>query len=350
MNTKLTPYYWESINLPNNLQINPTNGKISGYINSNKEFKTKFNILTTVSSLPKQTSTKTFSLNVLKSKDFNNNEIISKNGIFKYATNNGRSNPQFLSKNNNFYTVYQSLDLKPEVLKYNKLEKQWTLPIKINNNSLNSNKHGHPVITIDSENFLHIFYGANFTEIKHVKSKIKNDISNWNQMEDIGFNSIYPSIISLPNNELLLFNATSDKKYIFFKSSDNGQTWNEKKEIIFWGDNYFIYPDAGIIYDNDNNIIHLSWSTHSYIKNDHQGIYYAKSINNGNSWTNSNNKTLNLPINSKNTETIYFNENEITYGESITFDENGNPAILFTTTKKPKNLHNSIYKLAYKKK
>jgi len=72
------------------------------------------------------------------------------------------------------------------------------------------------------------------------------------------------------------------------KSTDNGKTWTDRKILTAEVENISIEPKITII----NNTLHLIWKDY---RNGNPEIYYKKSVDNGETWTNDTQLTFNNP-------------------------------------------------------
>ncbi|MFC1771704.1 BNR-4 repeat-containing protein, partial [Candidatus Margulisiibacteriota bacterium] len=347
----VSPYQWSIQGLPDGLRLDNDTGLIWGEIIDLQQNSFTVTVNCRDSSRSDSDSVRVFNINLCRTIENSPVKVVSTRGVYNHATNIGRSTPQLICKNtakgNDFYAVYQGLELDPEVIFYSAGTGLWSKYFKAGNNYLKSDKHGHPVITMDSEGYLHVFFGANISFIQHSKSRRPEDITEWQTMPDIPSIALYPSVLSFTNSQMMLFYSSQDKKYCFRRSNTNGGSWSVRNEVVYWGPSFYVISDAGISYDESRDEIHFSWSTYDYSTYRHQGVYYAKTTDKGQNWQKADASSLSLPINSTNADVVYYQSDEITYGESITYDNKGQPIILFTTKKDDDA--NASYKVAYYK-
>ncbi len=339
------PYKWFAVGLPSGLTLDSLTGFIEGTIKSST-LNTKITVWDNESN--PDTSTAYFSSTFLNdvSKGI---EFVSGNGTYLHATTVYRTSPQIIYSpylDDNLFAVYQNLNLDPEIISYSYKEKKWTPPEIVGSNPLNSDQHGHPALCMDNEGYLHVFFGAHSSPLKHVVSGNPADISSWIQYQDVTNSATYPNVLAFPKKEIIVFYRPI-KDYRYIKSDNNGKSWGKENIIIDWGPNFCIYPDAGIKFDSNIETIHLCWSVWFIEQGKHRGLFYTKSNDFGNTWMNSTDSVLSLPISQKNSETVYYNDNETTYGININTQFNGRPIILFNS--KLENEEFPKVKLAIKK-
>lgn len=80
--------------------------------------------------------------------------------------------PAAVYYNNVTYVAYQGPGLDPYVIAFNHVERTWIGPIKVGENPLDAARdmHGAPSITVDGAGYLHVFYGAHASYVRHAIS------------------------------------------------------------------------------------------------------------------------------------------------------------------------------------
>jgi hypothetical protein len=139
-----------------------------------------------------------------------------------------------------------------------------------------------------NNNFVYISYWGINSTIELIKSNNNGDtweFKTLNTGPDVG----YPKVASYENHVGVVWVDTSIplEEIVFIKSDDYGTTWSEPK--IITDKNEYIYLSNPVI-TMDGNTYHLAWSDYrdwSVEGNPvHPEIYYKKSTDNGNTWTN----------------------------------------------------------------
>ncbi len=138
----------------------------------------------------------------------------------------------------------------------------WTGPMRITNGPLTNDDHGSPSILLDSSGFIHVFFGAHSTAIKHVVSTSAYSIESWVSKPDIYDLMTYPHPILMSNGTIYLivressFDNTKSWIDVIF-STNGGTTWSPLRKIIGdFGANTGIYVGA---IDFRNDQIHLEF-------------------------------------------------------------------------------------------
>ncbi|MEO1990822.1 MAG: BNR-4 repeat-containing protein, partial [Pirellulales bacterium] len=80
------------------------------------------------------------------------------------------------------FTAHQDGQGRPIVDAYNINTKAWTGLVRASNSGLGADTHGNPSITIDSKGHLHVFFGCHTKAMKHVRSVVPYDITQWEDM------------------------------------------------------------------------------------------------------------------------------------------------------------------------
>ena len=128
---------------------------------------------------------------------------------------------------NKYYIVYGGEDQKPTVVVFDYATKTFSSPIVIGPNPLwdnNHDEHGRPVIVMDGDGYLHVFYGChNSCPIYHAISDQPHDASSWHfdniTVSGDGFS--YPRPFRLPDGSIILFVRDKSKRLAYLLSSED---------------------------------------------------------------------------------------------------------------------------------
>jgi len=165
----------------------------------------------------------------------------------------------------------------------------WSSPIDITNTSYNQYK---PAIAIDNSDNIHILWRGTsdtYYQIRYIKSTDKGN--TWSSPIDItsgNYLQLYPAIvIDKAGNIHVVWDGRSPLSPTYYqiryaKSIDNGNTWSSPIDIT--SGNYYQYYPA-IATDSFNNI-HIVWEGESSLSPNYYQIRYAKSTDGGNTWSN----------------------------------------------------------------
>lgn len=326
------PYQWTAEGLPGGLSLGVRSGLLAGIVEQSRQTLFPVIVSVTDSSHPPQKQTRVFDLPVQEFDHFRYH-FIAGDGVYRFATATGRVGPQIKIYGEEVFIVYQGIDLSPCVSKWDPILLRWDVPVRAGESLLNNDPHGHPALMVEEKGFVHVFYGANFTPLRHARSTKPRIIARWKNFSERGGAVIYPRVIPLSENERVLFCATNEKNYHMQIINGGKKSSGVGHLLIKGGEGHFVYPDAGVLYDDVFNTLHVSWSIYDYASGMHNGVYYARSKDGGQRWTSKVGVPCNLPIPHESVEAIYKVAEEVTYGDAIAVDSMGNPAVLFSTKK-----------------
>ena len=191
--------------------------------------------------------------------------------------------------------------------------------------------HGGPALLIDSEGYLHIFYGPHHGPISYRKSKKPFDINDWHEKEHIGDQLTYPSVCIDSENTLYLVARHSDQNgpwsLQFFKKRQH-ETWSNSTDILISNNKKWVdegkqlYRKSGYVrwrkslqLDPNGQTLHLLFQNGEYLPTDIVTNYqndngfgsyfigYMKSNDGGNTWL-AQNEEISLPATPQSIEII----------------------------------------------
>ncbi len=169
--------------------------------------------------------------------------------------------------NGKTYVVWQGPDLDPYIDCYTHSTESWHGPVKVGTNPLVGDYHGSPVVVVDDLGYIHVFFGAHLTTIKHSRSFNPEDLSIMSSMVDIGITHTYPKVIKDSSGKIYLFCRVTNFDEALRTSDDNFVT---SDKIIDNTDITYAGPPA---YDEANGRIHLCWTGWTGAQN--ENIYHA---------------------------------------------------------------------------
>jgi hypothetical protein len=185
--------------------------------------------------------------------------------------------------------------------------------------------HGYPAILIDSSGYIHVFWGAHYTDVCYSKSNNPEDISAWTVKVSPG-NGSYFQPIQLSNGTIYLFYRKGNPAldgyiYQYKTSTDGGATWSVITEVF----HEFAYMRfvKGI-----GDTIHVSGEGDQTTGYDRIDLYYA--LFEGGIWKKDDGTLLVLPVHISTTDIKIHDSGVLGIVKSIcTFDSLNRPMIAF---------------------
>jgi len=143
--------------------------------------------------------------------------------------------PSAVYHNGATYIVWQGdTGYDPYIIKYNHSTDTFSDPVKVGANPLSGDSHGAPVVMVDNQSYIHVFYGAHASALKYSKSDNPEDITAWTLQADPDNQCTYPHVLYDDGAIHLTYRRTSgalgDRVYRI--SEDNGATWGPETLII----------------------------------------------------------------------------------------------------------------------
>ena len=232
------------------------------------------------------------------------NESVQASGGFQYAEHGNRGHFAWLA---NFDD-----DNKPAVYINTKdlTTGEWGTPQKVYSVFSLWDTHYFPVICIDNDGYIHIFFDCHYSQLHYLRSKYVNETGALaaDNHDTVMFLNPYNDS-SAPQNITgataatypVAFTTKSGRTYVMFRqggsstsyqyrfsyTDNNGSSWSGA--WIFLNDTFYyssLYTHRrvylyGLRYDRSNDVLHISW-THNHVLPDkaewERGIWYSYSI------------------------------------------------------------------------
>lgn len=160
--------------------------------------------------------------------DFSTKEIT---GIIKNAGDSAFltiNTPSAIYYNGFTYIVYSGYLDRPYIIKYNHSTNTFSESVEISETALAvSDDHGQPCLVIDTNGYIHVFWGAHTGVIRYSKSDNPEDITSWTGGSS-PTKGTYPQLIKFSNDDIYMFfrqTTSPDCIWGYIKSSNNCATW-----------------------------------------------------------------------------------------------------------------------------
>ena len=160
----------------------------------------------------------------------------------------------YVSSQNKIFLVWQGVDENwnyegdPFISYFDTNTKTWATPVRIGSNptwtrTSPPDEHGHPVMWIDTDGYIHVLWGGHGVDIKHAKSQSPYDISSWNESTFCsGSCGTYPKVFWEGNTIYVFRRKSSDTSSLTMrKSTDGGDTWGSDTTIVSNSDSESMY-------------------------------------------------------------------------------------------------------------
>ncbi|MDB6123110.1 MAG: hypothetical protein JWQ71_2103 [Pedosphaera sp.] len=193
--------------------------------------------------------------------------------------------------------------------------------------------HDNPTLMVDDKGFIWIFSPSHGTARPSYIHRGKKPYSIDEFERILVTNFSYPQPWWMPGNGFLFLHTRyADGRNLFAMTSKDGVQWNDPQKIgkIEMGDYQISWLNGhrlATAFDFHPKPLGL---------NGRANIYYLETRDFGKTWTTADGKAVELPLTkTNNTALIYDSRKEglLVYLKDIAFDANGNPVILFLTSK-----------------
>ncbi|MBI5001079.1 MAG: right-handed parallel beta-helix repeat-containing protein, partial [Euryarchaeota archaeon] len=184
------------------------------------------------------------------------------------------------------YMIYMNWSFCTYIVEYNHVTETFSEPVPIGVTCYND--HCMPVLSIDSDGYLYVFYGQRYGYWQYYQiSTSPYNISSWSGpiAFDSGISSYfsYPQVWNNPGTNRLIYMAQDySGPTLFMTTYDRlNDTWSGRKDII---DYHISTPYLISTMDPlHNNTIHLAWT---YYAGGTTRVYYMRGVDGGDRWYN----------------------------------------------------------------
>jgi len=268
------------------------------------------------------------------------NGLLHPDGLAKAFGGNQNPSAVYVPSQDKTYIVYAASDDHPRILYYDHTSNSFSEIVNIGGSALDY--HGIPVIAVDSDGYIHVFYGH--YPLYYKKSTNPYDITSWGSERVIADEGVYQNAYFHGGTLYLLFLyryvVGSDYQLVFKKSTDGGSSWSSLTKLT----DFNLGGSEDILYGkyiiDSNGVIHAAWSWYKTSLNKRVNIYYMKSEDGGSTWKKADGTVLSIPVDESTAEKVYDSGTDFCDASSgdLQADSNSRPLILFSS--------NKIYKLA----
>lgn len=176
--------------------------------------------------------------------------------------------PHAVLENDTVFTAHQDGEGRPVIDAYDIERKTWLGPVRASDFGLGADTHGNPSICIDTQGYLHVFFGCHGRAMKQVRSKgrpandfpVSNsesegcrearpgksashssfgpkkpyDITAWEEMPSPTRRATYPQTMRMADGSIYLFYRAGGhlEPWSMRISRDDGRTWSDQQPII----------------------------------------------------------------------------------------------------------------------
>jgi hypothetical protein len=140
---------------------------------------------------------------------------------------------------------------------YNHATLRFTLPYTISTDGLVNDSHGVPAAVMDHEGYVHCFFGAHDSPLKHYVTAAPRDPTSWIALSDIGTNLTYPHPVRMGSALYLFARGGSNEELHRYKTtalSGGSATWGAVKAVVSFSGGRF-YPGTALAAGTDIHIV-----------------------------------------------------------------------------------------------
>ena len=190
--------------------------------------------------------------------------------------------------------------------------------------------HDNPSLSVDEEGYIWVFVSGRGSIRPGVilKSRHPYEISSFEQVLVDEF--AYPQPWSLSaGGFVLLFTRYTDGRELYWRTSDDGHSWNPPQKLVSGGHYQMSNEQHGVII--------TAYNTHYPNRrvDARSNLYFLRTYDQGESWETASGQILETPIDSTDRRPLvrdYRAEGRLVYLKDIGFDKEGNPVLLYITS------------------
>lgn len=198
------------------------------------------------------------------------------------------------------YLAFQGPGYDPYVASYDESSGVWAGPFRAGRNPLRLDAHGAPALLVDTDGYLHVFYGCHTGQMLHAVSAAPGDASRWIQLGSPTMSATYSQPIALPDGKVLLFYRQNGYDFsiswVVRTSDDGGRTWRPGSSQVLAGAANTWYAHFAI---GASGVVHCAFTLSVPSSGDtYLGRYNAYYIYRDLSgvWRNANGKATTMPV------------------------------------------------------
>lgn len=237
--------------------------------------------------------------------------------------------------------TYVSFEQKPSLdiymIKFTHSTATWSSISKVGDNTYQD--WGRQAMNIDSDGYIHVFYGSQHNQIKYSRSNNPLDISSFSL-------KTAPSGTNLADHSNILTQSNGNIFYLYRhmvsggtpghmiirlrKSVNNGDSWTDPtagNELVDFGDNHAIW--LMYVWTDPEDNMHILFTDHTDSGSElPKDVYYAWSED-GTTWKKADGTSITLPIDLGDGDKVYDSSGYETRIASVRLDDSGYPIIFF---------------------
>ncbi|TLM89880.1 MAG: hypothetical protein FDZ75_06400, partial [Actinobacteria bacterium] len=149
--------------------------------------------------------------------------------------------PQAVYSAGRTYIAFQGPGLRPYVAAYDHTTHAWIGTYVIGVAGLVNDLHGVPALLVDSDGYIHAFWGGHATPLMHARTANPRDISSWVRLADVTPKYTYSQPIRLPDGTIDIFYRGDGYDWQYRRSTDNGISWSSPIKVLDQVGNYGFY-------------------------------------------------------------------------------------------------------------
>ncbi len=170
--------------------------------------------------------------------------------------------------------------------------------------------HGGPTITRDTQGYLHVAYYPHHHEMRYRRSSQPDTMSSWDDFEEIGRNTTYPTLVCDGDDRLYLTCRVSSEdrwRAQLFQKRRSDASWDGPITVLESRSSGYAHFQDAMAFGPDRAVLHLSTRIHEQRPNDQpprETIVYLRSADGGMTWTDERQTSVELPVTSNNAGVI----------------------------------------------